>query len=168
MALSRKEKTKSKKVASEKKLSDVASKESEKGPKKSMKIPSSKKATWEKRKKLSSSSAQKKRKHLSTLNPLKVRLLKGEEDSLFTNKDTSKTEDEVLETGKKTPARKHGDNNPASLPSPAEMCVALADMTECLHNEQRNRNAPSAGCGLPIAFKKDKCDHGPRKPSGNR
>jgi hypothetical protein len=38
-----------------------------------------------------------------------------------------KTEDEVLETGKKKPARKHGDNNPATLSSPAELCVALAD-----------------------------------------
>jgi hypothetical protein len=114
----------------------VASKESKKEPKQSTKTPSSEKSAWEKRKKLLSSSAQKKRKHLSTLHLVKVRLLEGEEDSSFTNKDTSKdtskTEDEVLETGKKTPVRKHGDNNTASYSSPAELHVALADMAECL------------------------------------
>jgi hypothetical protein len=132
MAPSRKDKTKSKKVASEKKLSDVGSKESKKEPKKSTKTPSSEKATREKRKKSSTASAQKKRKHLSTLNPLKVRLLDGKEDYLFTNKNTSKTEDKSLETGKKIPTRKHGDNNPSLLSSPAELRVALTDMAECL------------------------------------
>jgi hypothetical protein len=51
-------------------------------------------------------------KHLSTLHPVKVRLLNGEEDYSFTNKDTSETEDEVIETVKKTSAlvRKIVDN----------------------------------------------------------
>jgi hypothetical protein len=161
MAPSRKDKTKARKLASEKKLSDVASKESEKEPKKSTKTPSNEKSAREKRKKSSSSSAQKKRKHLSTLHPVKARLLDGEEDSSFTNKDTSKTEDEVQETGKKTPARdsdsaymrKHGDNDTASFssppnleevgPLPAELRVALADTGKCLQQAEKQVRAIS-------------------------
>jgi hypothetical protein len=99
MAPSRKDKTKAKKLASEKKLSGVASKESEKEPKQSMKTPSSQKSAWEKRKKLLSSSAQKKRKHLPSLHPVKVRLLEGEEDSSFTEESKSPGQDVGCELG---------------------------------------------------------------------
>jgi hypothetical protein len=111
-APSRKEKTKVKKLAADKKSSDVASKEIEKESKKSTRTSSSKKSAQEKRKKVLSSSGCKKMKHLSTLHPVKVRLLNGEEDYSFTNKDTSETEDEVIETVKKTSAlvRKIVDN----------------------------------------------------------
>jgi hypothetical protein len=79
MAPTKKDKTKTKKLATEKKSSDdAASKEIVKETKRSTRTPSSKKLAKDKRKSLSSSSAQKKMRQNSTLRPIKVRLLDGQ------------------------------------------------------------------------------------------
>ncbi len=143
MAKAKPGKTKSKKTASEKDSSEVASKDSEKESKKSPRTPSSEKSTKEKRKKSSTSSQNKKKKHSSS-SPTKVRVLEVEEDSSFsTNKSTSETEDENLETSKRTPSRDQGENDPASLSSPAELRVALADTAERLQRAEKQVRAIS-------------------------
>ena len=142
MAKAKPGKTKSKKTASEKDSSEVASKDSEKESKKSPRTPSSEKSTKEKRKKLSTSSQNKKKKHSSS-SPTKVRVLEVEEDSSYTNKSTSETEDENLETSKRTPSRDQGENDPASLSSPAELRVALADTAERLQRAEKQVRAIS-------------------------
>jgi hypothetical protein len=143
MAPAKQNKPKSKKTGSEKNLLEAASKDSEKEHKKLPKTPSSEKSTREKRKKLSLASAQKKKKHHSSLSPIEVRVLEVEEDLSYTNKDTSETEDEAQETRKKTPSRDQGDNNPASLSSPAELHVALADTAEPLQQAEKQVRAIS-------------------------
>jgi hypothetical protein len=64
MAPTKKDKTKTKKLATEKKSSDVASKEIEKETKRSTRTPSREKLAQDKRKKALSSSACKKMKHI--------------------------------------------------------------------------------------------------------
>ncbi len=142
MAKAKPGKTKSKKTASEKDSSEVASKDSEKESKKSPRTPSSEKSTKEKRKKLSTSSQNKKKKHSSS-SPTKVRVLEVEEDSSYANKSPSDTEDENLETSKRTPSRDQGENDPASLSSPAELRVALADTAERLQRAEKQVRAIS-------------------------
>ena len=142
MAKAKPGKTKSKKTASEKDSSEVASKDSKKESKKSPRTPSSEKSTKEKRKKLSTSSQNKKKKHSSS-SPTKVRVLEVEEDLSYTNKDTGGTEDKVQETRKQTPSRDQGENDPALLSSPAELRVALADTAERLQRAEKQVGAIS-------------------------
>lgn len=144
MAPAKQNKPKSKKTGSEKNLLEAASKDSKKERKKSPKTPSSEKSTREKRKKSSTASAQKQKKHHSSLSPIKVRVLEVEEDSSFsTNKSTSETEEENLENSKRTPSRDQGENDPASLSSPAELRVALADTAERLQRAEKQVRAIS-------------------------
>lgn len=142
MAKAKPGKTKSKKTASEKDSSEVASKDSEKESKKSPRTPSSEKSTKEKRK--NRQPLLKTRKKHSSSSPTKVRVLEVEEDSSYsTNKSTSKTEDKNLETSKRTPSRDQGENDPASLSSPAELRVALADTAERLQRAEKQVRAIS-------------------------
>jgi hypothetical protein len=161
MAPTKKDKTRTKKLATKKKSSDnAAAKEIIKETKRSTRTPSSKnkrltrtpsskKLAKDKRRKSSlSSSARKKMRQNSTLRPIKVQLLDGKNDSLFTNKDDSlltnkeagnKTEDEVLESLTKTPTRNrdsalvrnHGDNDTNSYSTPTNQDEAGPRLTTC-------------------------------------
>jgi hypothetical protein len=173
MAPSKKDKTKAKKSAGEKKSSDNAeekevvkdAKKSKGTPssenKRSTKTPSSEKSTKDKRRKSSSSSSsRKKQKQHSSLRPVKVRLMEGDDDSSYTNKEAGEeTEDDaVIESLTKTPTRNREsalesthDTNSNSTPtnqeeagpSPAELRVALADTAERLQRAEKQVRAIS-------------------------
>ena len=110
---------------------------------------------------MSSSSSRKKLKQHSSLRPVKVQLMEGDDDSSYTNKEAGEeTEDDaVIESLTKTPTRNrelalernYGDNNTNSYsstptnqeeagPSPAELRVALANTAkrlECAEKQVR-------------------------------
>ncbi len=170
MAPSKKDKTKAKKSAGEKKSSDNAeekevvkdAKKSKGTPssenKRSTKTPSSEKSTKDKRRKSSSSSSSRKKlKQHSSLRPVKVRLMEGDDDSSYTNKEAGEeTEDDaVIESLTKTPTRNresalernYGDNNTNSYsstptnqeeagPSTAELRLALANTAKRLQHAE--------------------------------
>jgi hypothetical protein len=95
----------------------------------------------------------------ATLRPIKVQLLDGKDDSLFTNKEAgNETEDAVIESLTKTPTRNRDlalvrvrvvnsystpTNQEEAGPSPAELCVALADTAKHLQHTEKQVRAIS-------------------------